>query len=166
MWEWQSRSPLWRGELWEPKCRGKPVGGQVGQAHAGNSSLGFILKSGSLQTFKYYSWKQRKHSQWKGAWGLGNSHLVSSCPHAALSLLKPLCLLKHSLRPLLNPEVWSDSSVYMHHKNRTQTKQSTPIDGRNPWILLSWGMTWSNINWCLCSVVTVLGGGWRCRIHY
>ena len=41
----RSGSPFWKGELGEPKCRGDPVGEQIVQAYAGNSSLGFILKS-------------------------------------------------------------------------------------------------------------------------
>ena len=29
-WGWQSGRPFWRGQPWEPTCRGEPMGGQVG----------------------------------------------------------------------------------------------------------------------------------------
>lgn len=126
--------------------------------------LFYHSRNSCFQNFECYSWKPRNRSQWKSTWGLWNFHLVSTHPHAVL--IKPFCLLQHSLRPLPNPEVLSDSSTYVHDKNKTQTKQSTPTDSRNPWILLNWGMTWSKINWWLCSVLTVLGGGWWHRIQY
>lgn len=49
----------------------------------------WVLSSRCFQNFKYYSWKQGNHCQWKCTWGLWAPSWSPTCPRAALSLLNP-----------------------------------------------------------------------------